>query len=221
MSIHTSSTNYMSNATILEWMETKTEGLYSKMRASMDQSNNRVAAEDALNDLKGKIDDLKASGADAGPLRDQIEEAIAQHGAEFPEVGEVLQPIANELTQRIEDALLKRVAPTAPPNHATTRSNTHGNSPPAHPSSAKTNVGKSTHSHSTKVELPPVKISKDDAERWTKQITDKVDTLGKEDQLGMIHLQEFNAQLNRTKDTASALMASANKAADNIVSHIS
>jgi len=221
MSINTSGTNYMSNASILEWMEAKTEGLYAKMRAAMDQSNNRVDAEDALNDIKAKIDDLKASGADAGPLRDQINEAIAQYGAEFPEVGEVLQPIADELNQRFEDAQYKVSNPTAPPNQAANRSNTHSNPPPANPPPTKGNVGKNTQSLPTKVELPPVKISKEDAERWTKKITDKVDTLGKQDQLGMIHLQEFNAQLNRTKDTASALMASADKAADNIVAHIS
>ena len=37
----------------------------------------------------------------------------------------------------------------------------------------------------------------------------------------MVHLQDLNAQLNRAKDVASALMASADKAADNIVAHIS
>ncbi len=72
-----------------------------------------------------------------------------------------------------------------------------------------------------KAENPHAKISSDDAKRWTEQISDKVDTLGKQDQLGMVHLQDFNAQLNRTKDMASALMASADKAADNIVAHIS
>ena len=71
-----------------------------------------------------------------------------------------------------------------------------------------------------KVELPTVKVSSEDAERWTKEIGNKVDTLSKQDQLGLIYIQEFNSQLNRTKDTASALMASADKASDNIVSHI-
>ena len=55
MSINASGTNYMSNATILEWMESKSENLYEKMRTSMDQSNTRVDAEDALNDIKAKM----------------------------------------------------------------------------------------------------------------------------------------------------------------------
>ncbi len=94
----------MSNATIMEWMELKTENLYTKMRDAMDTSNSRVAAEDALNGIKGKIDDLKAGGGDPKALRDEIQDTIAQYGAEFPEVSAVLQPIASELSQRIKDA---------------------------------------------------------------------------------------------------------------------
>src|SRR6188768_3677937 len=58
MTINTSGSSYMSNATIMEWMELKTDRLYEKMRGAMDQSNNRVAAEDALNDVKAKLENL-------------------------------------------------------------------------------------------------------------------------------------------------------------------
>jgi uncharacterized protein with von Willebrand factor type A (vWA) domain len=115
MSINTTGSNYMSNTSILEWMELKTETLYGKMKTAMDQSNHRVAAEDALNDIKAKVDDLKASGADAAELRQSINDTIAKYGAEFPEVGEVLQPIADELSKRYEVA--PRVRQQIPSNN--------------------------------------------------------------------------------------------------------
>jgi len=209
VTINTSGSNYMSNATIMEWMELKTENLYTKMRDAMDTSNNRVAAEDALNDIKGKIDDLKASGADAHELRQMVSDTIAQYGEEFPEVGKVLQPIADELSDRYKPV---------PATHQQTSSN---NLPGVRSGNVAPNSGGSGTKPAPLTAPRTVKISSEDAERWTKQISDNVDTLGKQDQLGMVHLQDFNAQLNRTKDMASALMASADKAADNIVAHIS
>jgi hypothetical protein len=211
MSINTTGSNYMSNTSILEWMELKTETLYGKMKTAMDQSNHRVAAEDALNDIKAKVDDLKASGADAAELRQSINDTIAKYGAEFPEVGEVLQPIADELSKRYEVA--PRVRQQIPSNNLP---GTRSGSMAVSSGSAPTGPGKLTPPL-----LPPkVKITSDDAERWTKEIGNKVDTLGKQDQLGLIYIQDFNSQLSRTKDTASALMAAADKASDNIVSHI-
>jgi hypothetical protein len=218
MSINASGTNYMSNASILEWMELKTERLYAQMRDSMGESNTRVDAEDALNDIKARMADLKASGADASPLRDQINETIKKYGAEFPEVGQVLQPIEDELSTRIEEAQLHQQQPNPTRQPQPTDRTSSTSSPPA--GAGGETVGKHTEALPDKVELPHVKISSEDAERWTNQITEKVDTLGKQDQLGMVHLQDINAQLNRAKDIASALMASADKASDNIVAHI-
>lgn len=227
MSIAAGATNYMSNASILAWMETKTENLYTKMRSAMDQSNTRVAAEDALNDIKGKIDSLQASGDDPRALLDQIQETIELYGAEFPEVREVLEPIASELSGQIKDAALTRGSSDAPPHDlAGQRSGTINADPKPDPDpdpnptpSTGESVGKND-DPLLSTDNPHAKISSDDAKRWGDQIGKKVDALGKQDQLGMIYLQEVNGQLNRTKDVASALMASADKAADNIVSHI-
>src|SRR5689334_22302990 len=109
MTINPTDSNYMSNASIMEWMEMKTEDLYGKMRDAMDQSNNPVTAENELTNIKAKMQELKTSGGDAGPLRKEIDEAIKKYGAEFPELGEVLQPISNELRQRAEALQPKRV----------------------------------------------------------------------------------------------------------------
>jgi F0F1-type ATP synthase membrane subunit b/b' len=190
------STNYMSNATILAWMELKTEGLYGQMRAAMDQSNDRANAEDALNKIKGKIADAAANGTDATELRADLQAAIDKYGAEFPDVKKTLQPIVDELTKRHEANVYSA-------HHRMTWANISVNLPSDYP-----------------VSVDPVKLTKEDSERWGKEISDQVDAFGKTDQLGMVNIQEFNAQLNQAKNTASSLMDSADKAAQNIIGHI-
>lgn len=215
MSINsTGTTHYMSNASIMEWMEAKTERLYEQMGTAMDQSNSRVDAEDALTDIKGKIEDLKANGGDATPLRELLDETIKKYGAEFPEVGEALQPIADELAQRAGDNQYQALNSNTAPN---TLPGTRSGTVPGPTPSPNNRPGAT---HNTRIGPPPLKVSSEDADRWSNKIKDKIDTLGKQDQLGMVHLQDLNGQLNRAKDVASALMASADKAADNIVSHI-
>jgi len=237
MSIDTSGSSYMSTATIMAWMATKTDNLYKKMETAMDASNSRTNAEDALNDVKAKIDELKGSDADADELRQQINDTIDKYGADFPEVAEVLQPIADELTARYEANQPKAMTADTAPNelagdrHPNTEAGDSGgdrsggsigsqSGSPASESGKDENVGEKKLSDDPKVEFPPVKVSSEDAERWTSHIKDKVDTLSKADQLGLIYIQDFNSQINRAQDAASALVASANKAADNTVAHI-
>jgi len=188
------STNYMSNATILAWMELKTEGLYGQMRAAMDQSNDRANAEDALNKIKGKIADAAANGTDATELRADLQAAIDKYGAEFPDVKKTLQPIVDELTKRHEanvEASKQYFDPFGTPLII----------PFMGP-------------------VAPVKLTQADSDRFGKEISAQVDAFGKTDQLGMVNIQEFNAQLNQAKNTASSLMDSADKAAQNIIGHI-
>ncbi len=183
-------TNYMSNTSILTWMEEKTEGIYGQMRTAMDSSNDRADAEDALNKIKGKIADAAANGTDATQLQADLRDAIHKYGAEFPDLTKTLQPILDDITKRHDQ-----------------------------------NVYASTHAYGAfgVMELravDPVKIDKDTSDRWGKEISDQVDAFGKTDQLGMVNIQEFNSQLNQAKNTASALMDSADKATQNIISHI-
>lgn len=65
-----------------------------------------------------------------------------------------------------------------------------------------------------------VHIDEKDATRWSQELGDLVGTLGKDDQLGMINIQEFNAQINQAKQTASALIDAANKSSSAIINNI-
>lgn len=195
-------THYMSNAYIMGWMETHTEGLYGKMRDAMDTSESRAHAEDALNQVKAQIAEAQAHDSDAKPVMDLIAQTIKDYGDEFPDAKKSLQSILDNLNdtyaQHVDQA--RQAAQFNDPNEPIY---------PGAPAILK-----------PPLDVPPVKISKDDSDRWGKGIQDAVDGMSKEDQLGMVNIQEFNAQLNQAKQMASALMDSADKTASSIINHI-
>jgi hypothetical protein len=214
MSISATS-NYMSNADILVWMENKTDGLYGQMRDAMDVANTRTDAESALDDVKALIGNCKNDGSDCKAIHDLVNEVIAKY-PNVPEVSQALQPIADKL-----NALYGTSDPVnVPPADSTVTT-----AAPLNPNttiSINSNVTLHTPSTNTPAnhQLPEVPLNGGDADSWIKQIGDKVDVLGKQDQLGLINIQEFNSQLNQTKQTASALMDAADKAASSIINHI-
>jgi len=190
--------NFISNEAIMEWMQTKTDGIYGHMRESMDTSNTRAGAEDALNTVKAKLVDAATRKLPIDDALALVNDTLKKYGDEFPEVKDALQSIADDLNP-------KQAAHLARPDDVTSKSTD------AHGRIIKT----------TKKGIPPVKVDKEQTDSWSKQISDKVEALSKQDQLGLINIQEFNAQLNQAKQTASALMDSADKAASAIISHIS
>jgi hypothetical protein len=215
MSISATS-NYMSNAEILIWMEGKTNDLYGSMRDAMDTSNRRADAEAALNKVKDDIANAKNNGGDCAAIHDELNTTLAEYG-DIPEVSQVLQPIADKLNGLYGTADPVNVpapARVVDPNASWTAQ--LATPMAAHPFS--------TTPLTTSVASPPavktIKIFSGDADTWSKDIGDTVDSLGKKDQLGLIDIQEFNSQINQAKQTASALMDSADKSANAIISHI-
>jgi hypothetical protein len=191
-------TGYMSNEAILAWMEDKTEGLYDHMRDAMQGANTRADAESALDAIKAAI--VNDKGKDATHVQQMINDALTKY-AGVPEVAQVLQPMADkingEFTKAKNDAAAAQAVVAALGNNWMTQTFQQASTPAA------------------------VTISSDDSDAWSKQIGDQVDALGKQDQLDMINIQEFNSQLNQAKQTASALMDSADKSATAIINHIS
>jgi len=199
MSNNVSGSNFISNGEILVWMQGKTDGIYGHMRDAMDTSNSRAHAEDALNDIKNQLLQMKNNGKDATEVNAAIHDVIAKYGEEFPEISECLQGFADDLDKRFAaEAANKTKLEWVKDN---SRAGGH-----------YAKVGR---------DPEPVKLDEKQIDDWTKAIGDKVDALAKQDQLGLISLQELNAQLNQAKQTASALMDAADKAANSIISHIS
>jgi hypothetical protein len=198
-------TNYLSSSSIDAWMEQKTDALYGQMRDSMDTSNRRTDAETALNDIKAKLLAAKDSGSNADEVRAAINDTLAEY-KDVPEVVQALKPLADTLTTKYQAAIdaAKGWVGTLTNNG----SGAHGVYSYSQPS------------HSTQHDPAPVKLSKDEVDDMTKTIGDTVDGLGKQDQLGLINIQELNSEINQAKQIASALLDSASKSADAIISHI-
>jgi len=203
MSNNVSGSNFISNSEILTWMQEKTDGIYGHMRDAMDTSNNRAHAEDALNDIKNQLLQMKTNGKDATEVNAAIHDAIAKYGEEFPEISKCLQGFADDLDSRFAEEAAK----------GTTQRTMVLNIPG--------NLRGGSHVEVVGRNPDPVTLDEKQIDDWAKAIGDKVDGLGKQDQLGLINIQEFNAQLNQAKQTASALMDAADKAANSIISHIS
>jgi hypothetical protein len=231
MSISATS-NYMSNADILVWMEEKTEGLYGNMTAAMASSDTNADAEAALNKIKSDIADSKNNGGDAAAIHDEVNAALAKYG-DIPGVKDALQPIADKLNSDygtsapVAGQAGVAVASPAGPQTTYTVSVTqeewaavcHG-----HPWGVTPSAGAPyTLTYATAAPAGPksVKISSDDVEPWTNRLDDTVSDLGKKDQLALINIQEINSEINQAKQTASALMDSADKSANAIINHIS
>jgi hypothetical protein len=194
-----SATNYLSSSSIDAWMEQKTDTLYGQMRDSMDTSNRRTDAENALNDIKAKLLAAKDSGGDAADVRAAITETLAEY-KDVPEVAQVLQPLAKTLTDKYV-AAANQPAPPQPTN-----SGGIAHASPPHPPALTA--------------APQVKLASDEIDHMTTDIGNTVDGLGKQDQLGLINIQELNSEINQTKQIASALLDASSKSADAIISHI-
>jgi hypothetical protein len=195
MSINATS-NYMSNADIMAWMETKTDDLYGNLRESMATADARADAESTLNGIKSQLSDLKSNGKDITEVREAIDGAIKQYGTEFPEAGKALAELGANLDAKSAEAIRAAWVPGG--------TDTDGNPQPGYQGPTQ-----------------PVKLSSDEIDRFSKPLGDAVDVLGKKDQLSMINIQEINALLNQAKQTASALMDAADKSANVIINHIS
>ncbi|HEX3773636.1 MAG TPA: hypothetical protein VHV51_04175 [Polyangiaceae bacterium] len=198
-------TGYMSNEDIMTWMQEHTDQLYTNMRDDMSGANHRADAESALDAIKAELQN--SSGKDASKVTGLINDALKKYG-DIPDVLSVLQPMADKFNGEYT------TAQTQATNAQTTidQINQSGNT-----SWIKQLVVQSMQSKT----VVAVNIDSTDATNWATQIDNKVDALGKQDQLDMINIQELNSEVNQAKQTASALMDAADKSAEDTISHIS
>jgi hypothetical protein len=211
--------NYMSNADILVWMQEKTGDLYGNMTAAMSSADTNGDAEAALNKIKADIANTKTDGGDAAAIHDEVNAALAQYG-DVPGVKDVLQPIADKLNSEY--------GTTDPVNGPFTPTTVVGFVDPSgtvKPSNSwnwtsANNANTQVVHQATSVGPKSVKLSSDEVDTWTKNIDGTLSDLGKKDSLALINIQEINSEINQAKQTASALMDSADKSANAIINHI-
>jgi hypothetical protein len=222
---------YMSDADVVAWLEAKTEPMYANLKAAMTGADTNGDAEAALNKIKEDIANSKDGTTNPATIHDEVNAALTKY-KDVPGVTDLLQPIADELNKQARTSqpltgpgaapppgMVKPDAVTVAASIAQYQAAAHARlwgatfSAPGQPVTLITNAPPP----------PPVKlsISSDQVTAWTQSIGNTVDDLGRQDQLAMINIQEFNSQINQTKQTASALMDATDKSNTDIISHIS
>jgi hypothetical protein len=196
MSISATS-NYMSNADIIAWMEQKTNEQYGLLDNSMDVANSRATEEQDLNDIDTLINNSKTDGGDAQKLYDAVNAAVDKY-KDDPEAMKVLQPIQNQLKDAYDTAADDASTTTTVPSS-----------------------GGSQLVAITPTSAPaPVIITDDQRDSWSKDIGAKINDLAKQDSLSMIDIQQVNSDINQAKQIAAALIDSADKTSSAIINQI-
>ncbi len=185
-------TSYVSNDSIIAWMETKTSGEYASLSDSMDLANTRADQEQTLNDIKELIVSSKTNGGDAKDLRAAVSDALQKY-EDDPEMTKALQPISDSIEKAYSDA---------EGSSSTTSTSTSGDT-------------------SNNAITTTVTINDDQRKAWGDDIDAALDPMGKQDQLGMIDIQQMTSEINQAKQIASAILDSADSAAKAIINHIS
>jgi len=208
----TATTGYISNTELLAWMEQKTDGLYDHMRSSMDIANERAGAEDALSDVSAKILAAQSNGGNATALHDAVNTALQKYG-DIPEVVALLRPMADKMNADYDtNAKAAAQANVLLPALRTQLSN-------ATSAAEQSGIAAMINAQTAKANWT-LKLSDTDLSNFTQDIKGKLDALSKQDQLGMVDIQELNSEINQTKQTASALMDSSSKTTSDVISHI-
>jgi len=172
----------------------------------MSGASNRADAEAALDQIKAALQN--SSGKDATQVTQMINDAIAKY-PDVPEVAKVLQPMADKLNGEFSTAQAQ-----ATQAQLELASNQAVGSP-------RNLFAQATVQSLKDQATVKVNIDSGDSDTWGKQIDSTVQDLGKEDQLDMINIQEFNSEINQAKQTASALMDASDKSSEAVISHIS
>ena len=198
MSINATGDSYISDATFDAWMETKLNDAYTDMRKGMDVSTQRGDAQKALNEIKNQLLQMKTNGKDAHDVTAAMHAAIDKFSEAFPDVKKTLGEFADTLDRRGADAAAAAAAASAP------HFDQYG----------------CWVVPLTPVSPDPVKLDEKEIDNWTKAIGDTVDAFGKEDQLGLLSLNQLNSHINQTENIRSALSDSRNKTTDAIINRI-
>jgi hypothetical protein len=189
--------NFISDENLLAWLAMKQDGLYGELRDHMDMSRARSKLVEDLNHLKGLID---AGGMSHEEATAEINRLLqAYEGTEFEgPLNELFaQPLAELATvpERAQDQI-----PDLPDSPLFDEDDY--DVPAAVEKAAEDELSQKT------------------LESLSKAIENKVDALGRDDQLELIQIQSLTADLREVAQLASNLIASSNQAANSIVGNI-
>ena len=188
--------NFISDENLMAWLAMKQDGLYGELRDHIDMSKARSKLMEDLNHLKSLIDSGGMSHEEATAEINRLLQAYEGTEFEGPLNELFAQPLAElaEVPERAQDRLPQVDLPSVDEPELDV--------PRAMQEAIEDAV--------TQEVLKPLSGA----------IENKVDALGRDDQLELIQIQSLTADLREVAQLASNLIASSNQAANTIVGNI-
>lgn len=208
--------NYISDASIMEWLALQQDRIYGDLKESMDLADDRAAFTDKLSTIKSGLERANSSH-DFAQVDQDLQELKQLYGSDprFQEAFEGLDDLANRIHGDRQKGVQYAIDKAA--YDAQQVEFSAANDPMGLKYAQALIEGRVLSEP-----IPPAPQSYTEAEMQSFEdlITGKTDSAGKNDQLTMIHIQELKATLDQGSQLASTFISSGDKTQSAIINNI-
>ena len=212
--------NYVSDASIMEWLAKQQDRIYGDLRDSIHSSEARAQFANELNDIKAG---LHAANRDPNHnfnnVDQQLQNFMQKYGSdpEFSDLCQGMQGIADDVHVNHVAQLLAQQGTQAIGDFVV--------------SSARDGMDEATRTKIVQIAqlaitsgsngAPHPQVYDDNKlKEWDDSISGKLDVAGKNDQLTMIHIQQLKATIDQGSQFGSQFIASGDKTSSSIINNI-
>lgn len=192
---------YISSGELMAWLSTVSGHTYDDMRKQMMTTDQRNQLQEDLGHLKSVIEKME-NAPDSATLENEVRALKAKYE------GTELQPRVDALlAERLKafDAVDAAELKLEEAKQAAADMGAAGES-------ANHNAGSIVVDEAQRAVESAKAATLVDLDTWKSDLESKIDTLGKEDQLALIRIQELNSRITQATQTASNLLASNDQA---------
>lgn len=186
--------NYVSDASILAWVENQQQMQYGQLKGAMDFETTRGEMLQDLAKIKSELRDAAKNTDNIGQLNEDVQAFLAKYGEvfEFADIAGVVSSVADAVGAKAEEnATLQD------------RIDEHNRTPPE----INPETGEPVETDPPKAAEP---FSKEEVEGWNKSLDEMGDTANHNEQLGMIRINEIKSNIDHSAEVASQLIKSSN-----------
>jgi hypothetical protein len=206
------SSNYLSEAEIMQWVEQQENDKYGQLRTSMDYENTRNAMLQELNVIEDIIKSGGGTPEELKKLQDATTQFLEKYGEvpEFAHMSEMVKGLQGEAEKRLEGYAAARV-PT-------------GQDGVGHTAVGRTLNASSASAHSQpelKSSTPlPGPFTDKQIQDWNGSLQKEADQISHNQDLAMIRVGELRNGIDDITKMASQMLKGANDAADLLINNL-
>jgi hypothetical protein len=210
--------NYISDGNIMEWLATQQDRIYGDLRDSMQSSEARAQFSNDLNDIKAALHAANDSPNHDFTQVDQKMQAFMQTYDSDPEFAELCSGLEDMVNQVHADTAIQIEKARKQAEYQAWANTAAPQVDNAVALSAYT--GRVEAMRNDLASTPPQLYQENTLRAWDELIGGKLDTLGKNDQLTMIHIQQLKATIDQSSQFGSQFIASGDKTSSSIINNI-